>query len=141
MQWYFISTSTSRLQNGINKSRDLPFRPRGMFTYNLADEGEEIHFRRSNYGSFHTDLVYESDEVTQLHSLVFRGDRFVTKTDTKRCKWFVYTTFENVDQLALNLPRNLTEASLEAGSQGIRVRALLICNPHNLLRRGYSKQY
>jgi len=64
----------------------------------------------------------------------FRGD-FGTKADVK----LVFTPFEGVDQFSTACVAKYEQALLKAQQSGTRVRALLICHPHNPLGQCYPK--
>jgi xeroderma pigmentosum group C-complementing protein len=52
----------------------------------------------------------------------------------------VYATFGEIDQFSTDCVSKYEDALVEAGQKGIRVKALLICNPHNPLGRCYPKE-
>ncbi|KAL3418220.1 ACC synthase [Phlyctema vagabunda] len=66
------------------------------------------------YGSFYNDLTMKTS-----------------------CK-LVYAPFEGVDQFSSGSAVNYEKALLDASSKGIRVKALIICNPHNPLGSCYT---
>lgn len=52
----------------------------------------------------------------------------------------VYAEFDDVDQFSPAAAGKYEEAILKAESEGIHVRALMLCNPHNPLGRCYPKE-
>jgi len=53
-----------------------------------------------------------------------------------RCK-LIYAEFGDVDQFSVDAVRIYEESILKAEKEGVKVRALLICNPHNPLGKCY----
>jgi aspartate/methionine/tyrosine aminotransferase len=49
----------------------------------------------------------------------------------------VYAAFDDVDQFSVDCVRKYEDALLQAGKDGVKVKALLICNPHNPLGKCY----
>jgi xeroderma pigmentosum group C-complementing protein len=53
-----------------------------------------------------------------------------------RCK-LIYTAFDEVDQFSTDCVQKYEQALLSARREGIKIRALLLCNPHNPLGKCY----
>ena len=51
----------------------------------------------------------------------------------------VFADFDGVDQFSTDCVKKYEEALLNAESQGTKVRALMLCNPHNPLGQCYPK--
>ncbi|KAF7946168.1 hypothetical protein EAE96_009171 [Botrytis aclada] len=81
---------------------------------NLADEGEALLLGMPIYGSFYHDL-----------------------TMTTKCK-IVYAPFRGIDQFSVGAATQYEHALLDAATKGIKIKALMICNPHNLLGSCYT---
>ena len=58
-------------------------------------------------------------------------------TKTTRCQ-LVYASFGEVDQFSLDAVGEYEKAILRATNDGIKIKALLLCNPHNPLGRCYT---
>jgi xeroderma pigmentosum group C-complementing protein len=56
-----------------------------------------------------------------------------------RCQ-LVYVAFDDVDQFSVDCVEKYETALVEAQEAGIKIRALLICNPHNPLGICYPKE-
>jgi len=52
----------------------------------------------------------------------------------------VYAAFGDVDQFSIEVVKSYEEHILQAAKEGIKIRALLICNPHNPLGKCYSRE-
>lgn len=51
----------------------------------------------------------------------------------------MYATFEDIDQFGVDAVKVYEDHILQAAKDGINIRALLICNPHNPLGKCYSR--
>lgn len=85
-----------------------------MIAFSLTDDGQGILLGGPIYGSFSDDLMTKS-----------------------RCK-LVYASFGNVDQFSIDAVKVYEDHILQAEKEGTKIRALLICNPHNPLGKCYS---
>ncbi|KAJ8115989.1 hypothetical protein OPT61_g2491 [Boeremia exigua] len=81
----------------------------------VAEEGEGLLLGMLIYGSFAPDLQ-----------------------STTKCK-LIYASFDSVDQFSVRAVECYERAFHEAQQNGIKVRALVITNPHNPLGRCYPK--
>ena len=52
----------------------------------------------------------------------------------------VFVDFDNVDQFGPEAAQKYENALLAATREGIAVKALVLCNPHNPLGKCYSKE-
>ncbi|KAF2099405.1 PLP-dependent transferase [Rhizodiscina lignyota] len=86
-----------------------------MITQVLCNEGDTIMLGRPSYGSFNKDLVLRTD--VQLE----------------------YVGFNGADQFAPEVVDVYADALKQARERGSKVRALLVCNPHNPLGRCYPQ--
>ncbi|KAH6668473.1 acc synthase [Halenospora varia] len=86
-----------------------------MVAFSLTDHGQGILLGRPIYGSFYDDLMTKS-----------------------RCQ-LVYASLGDVDQFGVDAVKVYEEHILQAAKDGIKIRALLICNPHNPLGKCYSR--
>ncbi|WPH01278.1 pyridoxal phosphate-dependent transferase [Acrodontium crateriforme] len=82
----------------------------------LCDDGERIMLGRPVYGSFFRDLTMRTG--VKLH----------------------YVSVGDTDQFTTKCVADFEKGYDEATSQGIKIRALIICNPHNPLGHCYSRQ-
>ncbi|RDW75299.1 hypothetical protein BP6252_06441 [Coleophoma cylindrospora] len=87
-----------------------------MISLSVTDEGQAILLGRPIYGSFYGDLVTKS-----------------------KCE-LVYTSFPSTDQFSPACVEAYESAYLNALSEGVNVKAVIICNPHNPLGRCYSAE-
>ena len=101
-----------------------------MVAFNLTDEGDGILLGMPIYGSFQDDLVTKSRFDFPFPSRIGVG------IDKSRCQ-LVYTSFDDVDQFSPEAMGKYEEALIKAQKNGIKVRALLLCNPHNPLGKCY----
>ncbi|TVY80564.1 putative aminotransferase gliI [Lachnellula suecica] len=85
-----------------------------MVTFNLADEGEGLLLGRRVYGAFYSDMT--------------------TRTKSR----LVYASFGDTDQFSVTGVKKYEECLLQARKEGIKIKALVLCNPHNPLGRCYS---
>ncbi|KAI9654444.1 MAG: hypothetical protein M1831_005410 [Alyxoria varia] len=83
--------------------------------FTIADPGDGVLYSRPIYQAFQMD--------------------FGLKGNVKP----VFTDFGDVDQFSPGAAVKYEEALLKARSEGIRVRALMLCNPHNPLGQCYPK--
>jgi len=102
-----------------------------MIAYSLTDEGDGILLGSTIYGAFNGDLITKSKYNTLLPPFDI--------AKTIRCQ-LVYTAFGDVDQFSVNAIVKYETTLLEARKSGIKIRALLICNPHNPLGKCYPKE-
>lgn len=86
-------------------------------TFAIADAGEGILLARPFYGSF-PHIMLERPGVKS-----------------------VYVEFGRVDPFSIESVEAYEAALAEAAKEGIKVRALLLCNPHNPLGRCYSRDF
>ncbi|CAJ0554417.1 Ff.00g129300.m01.CDS01 [Fusarium sp. VM40] len=84
--------------------------------FSLCDPGDGVLLARPHYGNFPIDLGFRAQAKV------------------------VGVSFGDVDPLTLETVDVYEKALLDAQSQGIRVRALLLCNPHNPLGRCYTRE-
>ena len=87
-----------------------------LLGFSLCSEGDGVLFPSPVYAAFQSD--------------------FSTKAGVK-C---VYTPFEGVDQFSPAAADCYERALLAADKEGIKIRALLICSPHNPLGRCYKQE-
>ncbi|KAF9783638.1 hypothetical protein IL306_008765 [Fusarium sp. DS 682] len=82
----------------------------------LCDKGDGVLLARPHYGNFPIDLGY--------------------RVEAK----IVGVSFGDIDPFSLETVAVYEKALMEAENQGIRVRAFLLCNPHNPLGRCYTPE-
>ncbi|KAL1297239.1 hypothetical protein AAFC00_004800 [Neodothiora populina] len=87
-----------------------------LLGWNLCQPGEGILFPTPVYQAFATD--------------------FGAKAEVK-C---IFTPFHGVDQFSPACVEKYEQALEKAESEGVKVRALLLCNPHNPLGQCYSRE-
>ena len=71
-----------------------------------------------------------------LGATLIPNRRYSNMLTGRRCK-LVYTAFDKVDQFSTNCVEKYEQALLSARKEGIKIRALLLCNPHNPLGKCY----
>ena len=86
-----------------------------LLGFTIAEQGDGILFPSPVYNAFQTD--------------------FSAKAGVK-C---VFTPFHGTDQFNPACVQKYEDALIKAESEGVKVRALLLCNPHNPLGKCYSK--
>lgn len=101
-----------------------------MIAFNLTDEGEGILLGRPIYGSFYDDLITKSRYVQSQNPNRISANQ-------SRCQ-LVYASFGEIDQFGVNAVNKYEEAILKATRNGVKIRALLLCNPHNPLGKCYT---
>jgi len=80
-----------------------------QFFWTLCNEGEGVLIGRPSYGGFITDL-------------------------TGRCKLNpIHVSFDGVDPLSVAAVQRYEEELIAAETEGIKIRALILCTPHNPL--------
>ncbi|KAI9802535.1 MAG: hypothetical protein M1833_001607 [Piccolia ochrophora] len=84
-----------------------------IFAWNLTDPGDGILLNMPIYGAFSTDLTQKTGST------------------------LLYTPMDNVDPFSETVVEKYEKSLREAQDEGIKVRALLICNPHNPLGQCY----
>ncbi|KAI9835737.1 MAG: hypothetical protein M1819_001915 [Sarea resinae] len=87
-----------------------------MLGYGIADPGDAILLSRPIYQAFQMD--------------------FGTKAKVQS----IFTDFDGVDQFSPKAAEKYEEAFLKAKANGVSIRALLICNPHNPLGQCYPRE-
>ncbi|KAJ4215827.1 hypothetical protein NW759_009687 [Fusarium solani] len=84
--------------------------------FSICDKGDGVLLARPYYGNFPIDLGYRVEAKT------------------------IGVSFEETDPFGLETIKVYEKALADAQAQGIRVKALLLCNPHNPLGRCYPRQ-
>ncbi|RSL63268.1 hypothetical protein CEP54_005267 [Fusarium duplospermum] len=84
--------------------------------FSILDKGDGVLLGRPHYGNFPIDLGY--------------------RVEAK----IIGVSFEETDPFSLETVEFYEKALADAKSQGIRVKALLLCNPHNPLGRCYPRE-
>ncbi|KAH6963326.1 pyridoxal phosphate-dependent transferase [Fusarium avenaceum] len=87
-----------------------------LIGFSLCDPGDGVLLARPHYGNFPIDLGFRAQAKV------------------------VRVSFGDVDPLSLETVDIYEKALMDAQSQGIRVRAFLLCNPHNPLGRCYTRE-
>jgi xeroderma pigmentosum group C-complementing protein len=59
------------------------------------------------------------------------------ESNEPRCQ-LVYASFGDVDQFDTDAVSKYEEAILQAAEEGVKIKALLLCNPHNPLGKSYT---
>ncbi|EXK24703.1 hypothetical protein FOMG_18582 [Fusarium oxysporum f. sp. melonis 26406] len=84
--------------------------------FSICDKGDGVLLARPHYGNFPIDLGY--------------------RVEAK----IIGVSFEESDPFSLESVEVYEMALMSAQAQGIRVRAFLLCNPHNPLGRCYTRE-
>ncbi|KAH6695530.1 putative 1-aminocyclopropane-1-carboxylate synthase [Plectosphaerella plurivora] len=84
--------------------------------FSLCDKGDGVLLARPYYGSFPVDMGYRAEAQ------------------------IIGVSFGTSDPMGLETVQAYEAALEEARCKGIRVRALLLCNPHNPLGRCYTRE-
>ncbi|RSL88887.1 hypothetical protein CEP51_001499 [Fusarium floridanum] len=84
--------------------------------FSILDKGDGVLLARPHYGNFPIDLGY--------------------RVEAK----IIGVSFEETDPFSLETVEVYEKALANAQAQGIRVKALLLCNPHNPLGRCYPRE-
>ncbi|KAI9673631.1 MAG: hypothetical protein M1817_002268 [Caeruleum heppii] len=87
-----------------------------MYAWSLADEGDGLVLGSTIYGAFENDLT------------------------TKAGLNLIYVPFDGVDQFSAAAVAKYEEQMARAVREGVRLRVLLISNPHNPLGQCYSPE-
>jgi aspartate/methionine/tyrosine aminotransferase len=59
------------------------------------------------------------------------------RANETRCQ-IIYTSFGDIDQFSIDAVAKYEESVIQAAKDGIKIRALLLCNPHNPLGKCYT---
>ncbi|KAI8653537.1 Aminotran-1-2 domain-containing protein [Fusarium keratoplasticum] len=84
--------------------------------FSICDKGDGVLLARPHYGNFPIDLGY--------------------RVEAK----IIGVSFEEADPFGLETVEVYEKALVDAQARGIRVKALLLCNPHNPLGRCYTRE-
>ncbi|KAJ5614560.1 hypothetical protein N7528_008214 [Penicillium herquei] len=103
--------------NGVSSLLDI-------LSFSVCDPGEAIMLATPNYGMFKHDMQSRNDI------------RFVDVECDLQDKYFDRFTASNADALV----EKYEVAYMKAYQDGIRIRAILVCNPCNPLGRCYSRR-
>ncbi|TVY89872.1 putative aminotransferase [Lachnellula willkommii] len=108
-----------------------------MITLSLVDEGEGILLGRPIYGAFRGDMTTRTKYFPprQVPPPV-RNTSMKHQLTANRSK-LVYASFGKTDQFSTEAVKKYEEALLQAQKDGITIKALVLCNPHNPLGRCY----
>ncbi|KAI6766022.1 hypothetical protein HG530_007092 [Fusarium avenaceum] len=115
--------------------------PDGYFTVDshsltCGDGFSGSHRLRNTLARFINRNFHTHEPVTKKELIVTSGADLGFRAQAK----VVQVSFGDVDPLSLETVDIYEKALMDAQSQGIRVRAFLLCNPHNPLGRCYTRE-
>ena len=104
-----------------------------MLGFSVCDEGNAVLLSKPMYQAFKSDFGTKARYACQA----FKEIRSADLSGRVKC---IFTDFHGIDQFTKDAVSKYEDAIMNANKGGTRVRALIVCNPHNPLGRCYPPE-